>query len=51
MPNFLKCKRCGRNLKDPDSQERGYGPICFLLIVETKNTKRNLFDFLSSEVT
>ena len=26
---FPKCLRCGRKLKSPDAQERGYGDICW----------------------
>jgi len=45
MPTFYKCKRCGRNLKDPDSQERGYGLICFLKVQEDEHEQMDLFDF------
>ena len=51
MVKFVRCKRCGRKLTDTESQERGYGPICFLLIKENKTNKSNLFDFITSEVT
>jgi hypothetical protein len=27
--NYTRCLRCNRTLKDPISQERGYGEICW----------------------
>lgn len=45
MPTFLKCKRCGRRLTDPESQTLGYGPICFLLIKKDKIKQCDLFSF------
>ena len=27
--NYTKCIRCGRVLKDPISQSRGYGEVCW----------------------
>lgn len=26
---FCNCLRCGRKLKTPDAQERGYGKVCW----------------------
>lgn len=49
MPTFLKCKRCGRVLKDPDSQRVGYGPTCFLKVREDEQIQTDLFDFEGSE--
>ncbi len=45
MPIFLKCKRCGRVLKDKNSQSLGYGPICFLKVQEDEQIQMDLFDF------
>ena len=28
-PKYIRCIRCGRVLKDDESKERGYGPICW----------------------
>ena len=25
----MKCSVCGRNLKNPESQKVGYGPVCY----------------------
>lgn len=36
------CRRCGRNLKDAISRERGYGPECFRKMA--KSGKRKLFE-------
>ena len=49
MVNYQKCKRCGRTLKDPGSQARGYGPICFLLVIGDENRQLDLFDFEVTE--
>lgn len=45
MSTFLKCKRCGRVLKDPNSQIIGYGPICLKKLQEDKHVQMDLFDF------
>lgn len=50
MSTFLKCKRCGRTLKDVDSQRIGYGPICLKKLQEDKYMQMDLFDF-ESEVS
>lgn len=26
----IRCRRCHRALKDPDSRAKGYGPICIV---------------------
>lgn len=43
--HFFKCKRCGRTLKDPSSQERGYGPVCLEKVQEDTTKQTDLFDF------
>lgn len=35
------CRRCGRKLKDPFSQERGYGPECWGKLM--KDVRKPLF--------
>lgn len=42
---FFKCKRCGRILKDCDSQKLGYGPVCLKKIQEDNQVQSDLFDF------
>ena len=27
--SYSRCIRCGRTLKNPDAQERGYGEVCW----------------------
>lgn len=29
MGDTFNCKRCGRNIKNPDSIIHGYGPVCW----------------------
>lgn len=29
MYNVMKCSVCGRKLRNPKSQEVGYGPVCY----------------------
>lgn len=45
MPTFLKCKRCGHVLKDPNSQMLGYGPICLEKIKKERIVQVDLFCF------
>ena len=46
MPiKFLKCKRCGRELKDPSSQLVGYGPTCIKKLHNDSNIQLDLFSF------
>lgn len=52
MPNkeYLKCKRCGKTLKDSDSKRRGYGYICWQIhLLEEKKNMKGLFDFCTKE--
>jgi len=41
----LKCKRCGKKLKNYQSQVQGYGPKCYELHLQEirKIVKRRLF--------
>lgn len=32
----MRCKRCGKVLKDVESQERGYGPVCWAIVNNKK---------------
>lgn len=32
---YIKCQKCGKRLKDPVSQRRGYGPECWDSITGT----------------
>ena len=41
----MKCKRCGRDLKNPDSQLIGYGPICLKKLQDDESIQCDLFDF------
>lgn len=34
MTESIECGRCGRQLKDVKSRERGYGPVCFKKVQE-----------------
>ncbi len=43
---FSKCKRCGRTLKDPVSQERGYGPICAEKVYQDESVQTDLLSFM-----
>lgn len=27
--NIVRCRKCHRTLKDPESRARGYGPVCY----------------------
>ena len=46
MPiKFLKCKRCGRVLNDPNSQFLGYGPTCYKKLRQDSNIQLDLFSF------
>ena len=45
MPTFLKCKRCGRLLKDPNSQALGYGPTCLKKVRNDELVQTDLFAF------
>jgi hypothetical protein len=45
MTNFLKCKRCGHPLRDPESQLKGYGPICFKKVQDDEYVQLDLSDF------
>ena len=45
MTKYLRCKRCGRSLKDPDSQIVGYGPICLKKLQEDEYVQMDLFSF------
>ena len=42
---FLKCKRCGRALNDPNSQLVGYGPTCFKKLRQDSNIQLDLFSY------
>ena len=37
--HYSKCLRCGRTLKDPMSQERGYGEVCWNKHLLDRQTK------------
>lgn len=45
MVIFLKCKRCGRSLHDPNSQALGYGPTCYKKVQEEDHIQTDLFEF------
>lgn len=38
-PLYSKCIRCGRALKNPIAQERGYGDVCWEKHLRDKQTK------------
>jgi hypothetical protein len=35
----MQCARCGRELKDKKSIDRGYGPSCWKKVQETNQTE------------
>lgn len=35
----MKCSVCGRRLRDPESMETGYGPICYQKVFGRKRVK------------
>ncbi len=52
MPEYDKCGRCGRRLKNPESRQLGFGAICYgklqarrklrpLFSMEAKNGENN----------
>ena len=46
MPiKFLKCKRCGRVINDPNRQFLGYGPTCLKKLRQDSNIQIDLFSF------
>ena len=38
------CKRCHRKLKDDKSKELGFGKICYMKYLQSKNKKVYLFN-------
>lgn len=44
---ITRCKRCGRQLKNPTAQELGMGAICYKKYL-AEHTKRKLFDTTSN---
>ncbi len=49
MTHYLRCKRCGRSLTDPNSQLLGYGPYCFKKLQEDSGIQVDLFAFVLLE--
>lgn len=45
MVIFLKCKRCGRRLQDPNSQALGFGPTCYKKVQEDDHVQTDLFQY------
>lgn len=37
----MKCSVCGRNLRNPESQEIGYGPVCYKRLFGAKPKHKN----------
>lgn len=36
----MKCGKCGRKLKNPESRELGYGPVCYRAMAGGGNKKQ-----------
>jgi len=45
----MKCKRCGRKLRNRDSIRRGYGLVCWNKILEEKYRQKKLKEFKDEE--
>lgn len=43
------CKRCGRQLKNPESIELGYGPVCYKKMLLSKRGQR-LVEIVENQV-
>jgi len=48
----MKCKKCGRPLKRPQSSKVGYGPICYKRVYGSNiSTKIQQYNLLSGDST
>ena len=43
MKKVKKCRRCGKPLKTPKSQELGFGPTCYKKYLAEKDNRKALF--------
>ena len=42
----MKCKRCGRELKNKKSIEIGYGEVCYKKHLIATNKQQNILNYL-----